>query len=46
MIRVYVAKFIAKIGENANVTFVTANDARNNRNTVAIENGTWFCHKI
>ena len=35
MINVYVAKFNAKIGENANVTCVTfTNDARNNRNTV------------
>ena len=31
MISVYVAKFIAKIGKNANVTCVTfTNDARNN----------------
>ena len=33
---VYVAKFIAIIGGNANVTCVTfTNDVRNNRNTVA-----------
>ena len=35
---VYVAKIIANIGENANVTCVTfTNDVRNNRNTVAFE---------
>ena len=35
---VYFAKFIAKVGENANVTCVTfTNDGRNNRNTVAPE---------
>ena len=31
---VYVAKFIANIGENANVTCVT------------FKSGTWVCHKI
>ena len=36
---VYVAKFIANIGKNANVTCVTfTNDVHNNRNTVAFEN--------
>ena len=35
---VYYAKFIANIGENANVTCVTfTNDARNNINTVAFK---------
>ena len=35
---VYVAKLIANLGENANVTGVTfTKDVRNNRNTVAIE---------
>ena len=35
---VYVAKFIANIGENANVTCVTfTNDAHNYRNAVAFE---------
>ena len=35
---VHVAKFIANIGENANVRCVTfTNDVRNNRNTVVLE---------
>ena len=35
---VHVAKFIANIGENANVRCVTfTNDFRNNRNTVVFE---------
>ena len=34
----HVAKFIANIGENANVRCVTfTNDVRNNRNTVVFE---------
>ena len=36
---VHVAKFIANIGGNANVTGVTfKNDIRNSRNTVVFEN--------
>ena len=40
---IYVAKFNAHIGKNANVTCVTfTNDARNNINTVAFEK----CHLV
>ena len=40
---VCVAKFIANIGENANVTCMTfTNDARNNINTVTFEKCALF----